>query len=123
MAHLAQVSAGSLATPVAHTRCPGCARAGRAAASVSTERITASLSVTTVRDMTLSEITDSPLSLTLDQAAATGLIIGIAIWVLSIVLFFLILYAVIVTAIRRGMRDHQLWVEGRQRAKTTTAPQ
>jgi 5-bromo-4-chloroindolyl phosphate hydrolysis protein len=73
--------------------------------------------------MAPTEMANTPLSLTLDQVAVTWLILGIASWVLGIVLFFLILYAVILTAIRRGMRDHQLWLEGRQRVKTTTAPQ
>jgi hypothetical protein len=54
-----------------------------------------------------------------DQLWTTALFIGVAVWLLLVALFFLILYAVIVTAIRRGMRDHLLWAEARHTRATT----
>ena len=73
--------------------------------------------------MSLSEIVNPVVPPAFDQVWITGLILGVAVWLLLVALFFLILYAVIVTAIRRGMRDHLLWAEGRERSRTATAPQ
>ncbi len=73
--------------------------------------------------MTPSEIVNPIIPPTIDQALITAMLIGIAAWLIGIALFFLLLYAVIVTAIKRGMRDHQLWLEGRDRVRTVTAPQ
>ncbi len=73
--------------------------------------------------MTLSEIVNPIIPPAIDQALIIAMLIGIAAWLIGIALFFLLLYAVIVTAIKRGMRDHQLWLEGRDRVRTVTAPQ
>lgn len=73
--------------------------------------------------MSLTEFVEPVIPPMYDQMWTTAIVIGIAVWLLLIALFFLILYAVIVTAIRRGMRDHLLWAEGRERSRTATAPQ
>jgi hypothetical protein len=78
--------------------------------------------VTTVEIMNLTEVVEPVIPVGVEQAVTTWLVLGIAVWLLLIALFFLILYAVIVTAIRRGMRDHLLWAESRDRSRTATAP-
>ena len=73
--------------------------------------------------MRLSEFAEPIVPPVYDQLWITAISIGIAVWLLVIALFFLILYAVIVTAIRRGMRDHLIWAEARERSRTATGPQ
>jgi hypothetical protein len=84
--------------------------------------VTSTRPMTTVRSVNPSETINPVIPPVYDQIWTVWLIFGAAVWLVLVALYFLILYAVIVNAIRRGMRDHLLWAEDRDRRRASTAP-